>query len=195
MTIDRRAARTRAALFDALTALMRHRPYSAIAVRDIVAAANAGRSTFYAHFRSKEELLAASLRRLRPLLAEGRATQMRRPRENGCEGTLALFRHVDAHRDLLRIVDGTPAMAIIVASLERELAGFLSPFAKRGPDHPPRDLVLRFITSAFVTTMMWWFERGPNRSPEEMDTMFHRLVGRGIPAGFFEERSAAGRAA
>ena len=46
MAIDRRVARTRAALYDALVALMLRRPYAEIDVQDIVAEANVGRSTF-----------------------------------------------------------------------------------------------------------------------------------------------------
>ncbi|RUW95783.1 TetR family transcriptional regulator, partial [Mesorhizobium sp. M8A.F.Ca.ET.059.01.1.1] len=49
-TIDRRVARTRALLQDALIALIPERGYAAITVEDICEKANVGRSTFYTHY-------------------------------------------------------------------------------------------------------------------------------------------------
>ena len=101
MAIDRRVSRTRNALYEAISALMLTKPYAEIEVQDITARANVGRSTFYTHFRSKDELLVRSLERLRPFLAEGRQAQLTAPRIGSCEGTLALFRQVANQRPLL----------------------------------------------------------------------------------------------
>src|SRR5262245_18026211 len=48
MAIDRRVARTRTALANALVALIRRKSYDRITVVDILAEANIGRATFYA---------------------------------------------------------------------------------------------------------------------------------------------------
>lgn len=187
MAIDRRVARTRAALYDAISALMRDRPYVDIEIGEIVAAANVGRSTFYAHFRSKDELLSRSLERLRPLFAAGQAAQRARPRSGSCEATIALFRHVHAHRTLLAALEGSPAKRIILESIENELARFLAPYAVSRPgDGLSRELVLSFVTGTFVTVMSWWFERNDHLSAEEVDRHFHRLIEGGIPRDFFE---------
>lgn len=54
--VNRRAQRTREQLQQALTELLTERGYDAIRVQDITERANVGRTTFYAHFRSKEDL-------------------------------------------------------------------------------------------------------------------------------------------
>jgi AcrR family transcriptional regulator len=60
---DRRVARTRAALLQAFVSLLLEpRRYDRIRVGDIVERANVGRSTFYEHFRNKDEILAESIR-------------------------------------------------------------------------------------------------------------------------------------
>jgi len=188
MAIDRRVSRTRTALYDALVALMLRRPYAEIDVQDIVAEANVGRSTFYAHFRGKDELLMRSLERLRPVLADGRAAQLRKPRVGSCEGTLALFRHVRAYRHLLVAIDGSPAKVIVIGAIEAEFGRFLAPFAvARAHNGMPRELVLRFVTGTFVSVMSWWLEKNPELSAEEADQFFHQLVAGGIPAGFFTD--------
>lgn len=59
-TPDRRIRRTRTALHRALIELMMQRPYERITVAEVIARADIGRSTFYAHFRDKDDLLVVS---------------------------------------------------------------------------------------------------------------------------------------
>lgn len=57
---DRRVRRTRALLHRALVELMVEGNYDRITVRDILERADVGRSTFYAHYRDKDDLLLRS---------------------------------------------------------------------------------------------------------------------------------------
>ncbi|MEA2785869.1 MAG: hypothetical protein QOF71_1973 [Candidatus Eremiobacteraeota bacterium] len=67
---DRRAERTRLAILGAFRDLILTRGYVPISIRDVVAEANVGRSTFYEHFDDKEDLLRASLHPILSVLAE-----------------------------------------------------------------------------------------------------------------------------
>src|SRR4029079_1728498 len=58
---DRRVARTRRALKEALTDLILEGGYESGTVQDVIARADVGRSTFYAHFLDKDDLLMAIL--------------------------------------------------------------------------------------------------------------------------------------
>ena len=51
--------RTRNALFDALSALMSHRPFDKITLSNVAARAGVGRTAVYNHFANKEDLLLA----------------------------------------------------------------------------------------------------------------------------------------
>ena len=62
---DRRTARTKAQLSGALIDLLMERGWEAIGVRELCARANVARSTFYLHFRNKEELLEDGFQALR----------------------------------------------------------------------------------------------------------------------------------
>src|SRR5580765_5460700 len=53
---DRRTLRTRDALGDALVELMHERPFKSITVQDVLDRAGVGRSTFYTHYRDKDDL-------------------------------------------------------------------------------------------------------------------------------------------
>ncbi len=58
---DRRVRRTERAIFLAFRDLVLSQPYDDIRVADIVDAAGIGRSTFYEHYRSKDEVLTHSI--------------------------------------------------------------------------------------------------------------------------------------
>jgi AcrR family transcriptional regulator len=59
-----------ATISDALMALIQEKGFEALSVQDIIDRANVGRATFYAHFDSKEDLLASGIENLRESLKE-----------------------------------------------------------------------------------------------------------------------------
>ena len=58
---DRRITRTRAALHLAMLELVKEKGYEAVTVEEITTRANLGRTTFYLHYKDKEELLLENL--------------------------------------------------------------------------------------------------------------------------------------
>src|SRR5205085_389973 len=53
---DRRSARTQRSLSEALVGLVKEKRFDDITVQEVIDRANVGRSTFYSHFRDKEDL-------------------------------------------------------------------------------------------------------------------------------------------
>ena len=54
--LDRRVLHTRDTLGDALVELMKEKTFDDITVQDVLDRAGVGRSTFYAHYRDKQDL-------------------------------------------------------------------------------------------------------------------------------------------
>ena len=86
---DRRAQRTRAHLLRAFGELVLSRGFETLTVRDIIAHANVGRSTFYEHFENKDDILRRSLRPVFGVLADAVGTTQPRGQ---LEAILAHFR-------------------------------------------------------------------------------------------------------
>src|SRR5690242_18084253 len=63
--VDRRVERTRQSLQNALSELILEKGYEHVTVQDVIDRANVGRSTFYAHFEDKEQLLLSGFEPLR----------------------------------------------------------------------------------------------------------------------------------
>lgn len=183
---DRRVARTRTALQHALLALMLKKGYNDVTVEDICAEADVGRSTFYAHFSSKEDLKRAGLdQHLKSALRD-------RTRQAAADGaavatgemfgfTLAFFEHAHAHRELYRAltnkggVQTTLAMVrqIVVEQLRRELKGGRSNAAET-------ELIVQFFAGALMALLASWLDSGARQSPQYIDGLFSRLAAKGM---------------
>ncbi len=68
--LDRRVQKTRKLLQGALIELVAEKSYESVSIREILDRANVGRSTFYAHFQDKDQLLHSILDRLDELFMQ-----------------------------------------------------------------------------------------------------------------------------
>src|SRR5262245_8432628 len=74
--VDRRIRRTQELLRAALMSLIQEKGFETLSVQDIIDRANVGRATFYAHFDSKDDLLASGIEELRASLRERQRTAL-----------------------------------------------------------------------------------------------------------------------
>ncbi|TIT76722.1 MAG: TetR/AcrR family transcriptional regulator [Mesorhizobium sp.] len=196
--IDRRAARTRRALHQALLALMLRKGYEALSVQDIIDEADVGRSTFYAHYTGKEDLLRSGFQMLRQELIE--ASAARAGAEASGDDPLgfstAMFEHAARYADHYRTMIGGRGGAVTENEIRLILSEMVRqelPAALHGD--VPRDFVVQFIVGAFLTALNWWFERKPKLLPSQVDAMFRSLVLDGLSPSIGGKRVPADRPA
>jgi AcrR family transcriptional regulator len=189
-TEDRRIQRTRSALRSALIELILEQGYEAITIQDIIDRANVGRSTFYAHYMDKHQLLLANLAELRAMLTEYQhaAVQTRGGlAKGGFAFSLGMFEHADSHAQLYRAMVGKQSGVIllreipqILADLVRAELATITPPGARGAI--PQEVLVEYVVSAFLGLLVWWLEAGKTYSAAEMDQMFQALTTPGVQA-------------
>src|SRR5215510_7939074 len=118
---DRRVQKTKSLLHEALGSLIREKPYDAIVVQEILDRANVGRSTFYMHFRDKDDLLVSSIRDLlRSVQATGLPASGK-GYERIISFSLPMFEHIDQQRQIGAARMGARGRAIIHEQLLKAL--------------------------------------------------------------------------
>src|SRR5262245_63211196 len=118
---DRRVQRTRKLLQDALMALILEKGYEAVTIQDIIDRANVGRSTFYAHFLDKQQLLLSGFEQLRVELAQQQHAAVDVSGERGLGFSLAMFEHACSYRPVWRALIGTQGGAVVRKQMQQML--------------------------------------------------------------------------
>lgn len=141
---DRRIRRTRASISEAFIRLMFSRRYDAIRTADLIAEAGVGRSTFYEHFRNKDDVLVAVIDPLFIPLAEAAAGR----------GDLwrlqAMLEHLWEQRSLARMLFA-PAL---LDKLQRKLAAMIA--ARLGEVDGPTALIAAGAAAGQLAMLRQW---------------------------------------
>ena len=180
--VDRRIQRTRQLLHGSLMTLIQEKGFEALSVQDIIDRANVGRATFYAHFDSKEDLLASGIENLRESLKQRQRQALAAAGSD--EGLFAfsheLFTHANAHRAVFQAMVGKRSGAVVQQMLQKMLVDLVreevrATWAERANDAPV-EAVSQFIGGGLFGLLIWW-GNGKMRMPvEDVDSMFRRLA-------------------
>ena len=178
--VDPRVRRSTHALGSALIELIQERDFDDITVQAILDRAGVGRTTFYAHYRNKEDVLHSSYDRVFSAFD----AMVERP----TPGTPRLFpvteflEHVAESRTLLHALRSAGRMedawALCAGYATRLIERRLASFAGIAPS-TPRALLARMLAGALMEAVRWWEDHGASVTPAAMDAAFHELA-RGV---------------
>jgi AcrR family transcriptional regulator len=176
--LDRRSQRTQQTLMDALIALLAVKHYDEISINDIIDHANVGRSTFYAHYQGKDDLLKSGFERVLDMLIHhisfGETDQDLRL------DTTQLFRHAQGHYELYRtLVWGSGFDLLTKDGHEHSVRSSrsFSPLLSGRPEPSIPLVVLSYsMAGTLLILLKWWLDNKMPYSPEYMDEIFQQLV-------------------
>jgi AcrR family transcriptional regulator len=180
---DRRVGKTLRALKDALTDLILDRRYEEITVQDIIDRADIGRSTFYAHFTDKDDLLMAILSDLQ---VPGPDTSTWKSDDPAFGWTLELFRHFGSGKRVFKAVASSQSGALARGEMIRWLEDLVRAELRRlrtssRLDPARLELIVRFLVGTFIGFMDWWMREENDQLPAEtVDRAFRSLVLPGV---------------
>jgi AcrR family transcriptional regulator len=179
---DRRTQRTRQLLVESLTDLMHAKRYDAISVREITDRANVGRSTFYAHFLDKDDLLAHGVRHMVGGLELAAAGST-----NTLSPSLGLFHHVASARQLYVSVAHGRYLNLFLDALQTELTVMfvdrLEPRLPAGPTRIPPALLAAMVAGMLITVVRTWVESDFAATAVEVNSSFTIAAEAALRAG------------
>ena len=192
-SIDRRIARTRSLLQEALFKLTADKGYAAVTVEEICREADVGRSTFYTHYPDKDCLRKATIdEHIRAMNARA-DVQNSPPNARGFAFSGPAFRHALAAREMHRsLISGKKREMPeeihdwINGQVRRELASF-------GVEGSALEVTTRFVVGAFTEITRWWLDEKTNLSPADVDQLFQRLAFEGVGTALAAPHEANGK--
>jgi AcrR family transcriptional regulator len=180
---DRRIQRTKSLLHEALSSLIREKPYDAIVVQEILDRANVGRSTFYMHFSDKDDLLVSGIHdMLRSVHATKCPSSVKR-HERLIRFSLPIFEHIHRHRITGSAKMGARGRAVVHEHLQKVLAELIAADVKKDIQSQrktagqiPPDLLVQHVASTFILVLNWWVESRSPLSPNDINNLFRALI-------------------
>ena len=182
--MDRRQKKTRAAIFTAFSSLLAEKSYGRITVQDIIDAADVGRTTFYAHFETKDDLLREMCDDMfRHVFSAKLGAELTHDFSLETGNPRAMVTHVLYHLldlgggrlELLTGESGELFLRFFRRRLNEFVSRYLLPESISGR-RAPRDFLVNHIASSFVGMVQWWVACGLRQSPEELADYFMEAV-------------------
>ena len=180
---DLRVRRTCERLGSALVALIQERPIDEVTVQDVLDHASVGRSTFYLHYRDKNDLLLSQLEKFLEMMST--ALSIRKEESHRVVPVAEFFAHIGNQKKLYRVLADSGrlneffdlAQGYFARGIERRLTE-----SKRLSSPLQRELGARAsaLAGSMLSLLRWWLDRGAKESPRAMDELFHRMVWNGL---------------
>jgi AcrR family transcriptional regulator len=182
---DERIRRTHQRLGSALVGLIQEKPIDDVTVQEVLDRASVGRSTFYLHFRDKNDLLLSQLEEFLEMMST--TLSIRKEKSHRVVPVTEMFAHIGgpdnkvyrALADAGRLNDFFDlAQGYFARGIEKRLK-----VSRRLPKGPQRELTARAVALAgsLLSLLRWWLDRGAKEPPGDMDELFHRIVWNGLP--------------
>ena len=190
---DRRIQRTRRMLKEALFSLILEKGYDGVTVEDITQKADLGRTTFYLHYRDKEDLLLRSIDAIADdllgqisrtnLLVSDAGTIPTFHEMRQMNPVLLVFQHAGENASLYQIIlrggSATPAAGRFREIISTAAMTFFGTNLKQltpglRPE-VPLDVLANYFAGSLLSLVTWWLENGMPYPPEQMASIFRQL--------------------
>ncbi|MCR8643393.1 TetR/AcrR family transcriptional regulator [Paenibacillus sp. N1-5-1-14] len=187
VNLDLRVKRTLHLIRDAFLSLMDKKGFDHITVRDITECAEINRATFYLHYQDKHDLLQKIVDEMMhefltafQLPPNFDATGFIKDTNTPPDSFIRQFEHIVAHSQFYRVMlgsNGLPGLSHRMENIIRDSLYQRSIIAQPNDSQVtmPRDIIVRYVTSAHLGIIMYWLENDMQYSPKYMATQLIRL--------------------
>lgn len=179
--MDRRQQKTRDSIFNAFNKLLEKKRYNNITVQDIIDEANIGRSTFYAHFETKDKLLEAFCTNIfnhvfsNDLISE--KTHDFSTSENNLKSQIThiIYHLKDNKREIIGILS-SDSDELFMTYFKRYIKDLFTVYLNEFNFTAPTEFILNHLVGSFVETVRWWIKLDMKYSPEELAKYYMAVI-------------------
>jgi len=182
--MDRRQQKTREAIFGAFNRLLSQKRYTNITVQEIIDEANVGRSTFYAHFETKDELLREMCSEIfTHVVSDHLSSEETHDFSDKDDDTDTVVTHIlyhlkDNSKNIIGILtceSGELFLRYFKQYLNSVFTEYFGGQIEKSKELPS-DLLLTHISSSFVEMVNWWIQNDMKQTPEQMESYFAAVI-------------------
>ena len=177
--MDRRQQKTRKAIFDALSTLMETNRFEAITVQNIIDQANIGRSTFYSHFETREQLLETMCSDIFYHIFNA---ELPLEQEHSCgianlEIKLGhVLYHIAESKNKFKGILSENSGDIFMKYFKSHLPLLFEKYLDVFEYTVPADFFLSYLCSSFAESVKWWLTQGQQYSADEIAEFYIALI-------------------
>ena len=167
----------------AFTELLSEKNYNKITVQEIIDRANIGRSTFYSHFETKDDLLKEICRELfEHIFSNDLSRECSKVFENSKRNPKILITHILYHlkenKEKFIKVLSCESNDLFLEYFKTYLFKMIDEYIiiDNTDDEKFKKFLKNHICCSFVETVKWWINDQMKESPEEMADYFFKVV-------------------
>lgn len=179
--MDKRQEKTIDAIYKAFTKLINEKDFDEITIQDILDESNIGRSTFYCHFKTKNDLL---LKISKDIFDHVFSHSLQEEKTHDFSKDLLIdyrhlvthiFYHIHDERELIKGIINSKGNALFIDGFKHHLFALVDSYYNNYPSKDfsiPMDLKKEILVDDFVTLIRYWVRNNFKESPEQMSGYF-----------------------
>ena len=182
--MDKRIEKTKATIYNAFKTTLNNKQYADITIQDILDVANISRSTFYAHFKTKEEVLKSLCSSIfhhvfSHSLEEEKSHDFSKSSIFDYKHLIThIFYHIHDNKDIINAIFKSESKDIFLNEMRQELKEFSQAMVSNHyvkEKSIPENLRYRSLVESFIITLEYWVDNNYTETPELLTEYFIEL--------------------
>lgn len=179
--MDKRLIKTQNAIYEAFTKALQEKPYSKITIEDILKLSGTSRSTFYSHYKTKDELLLSIVNHIFEHVFSHSLTEEKS--HDFSKSSIFDYSHLITHilyhlhdeKELIQAILKSESKSHFIDSLKMQIEPITNIIIKNKlvkDKNLPEELYSSLITNSFIILIEYWFNNECKESPEVITKYF-----------------------
>jgi AcrR family transcriptional regulator len=182
--MDKREEKTLEKIYEAFRELILAKKYGDISIQEILEKAHISRSTFYAHFKKKEDVLSSVCS---TIFDHVFSNSLKKEKDHDFSSSSVfdykhylthIFYHFQEEKSLINGILSSEGKEIFLSDLRPHIRQLMKASVEAhqlGRKGIPEDLEIHQLTEAYIGMVSYWVKKGCLESPETMTAYFEKL--------------------